>query len=250
MLAEELWARTQYGFTAKTNVNYASSVGCEVRPNGSTNPTYGNCGLDKPLSMFDHFILLYDYESNVENLTPIGAANSSDFTFYGSGWSFLRWVIDTYAATEGSFLTAMTFETVLAGVRNIEARTNRTFAELINDWSIAVALDDYPGFTPLDPKHQLVSWNSRNIFAGMNADFGTNCGGTGQNPCFFTRPVPMQIRPASFGKFAFDVGSVRGGSMAVFEVSGTQATQQMFEFNGVSGTGFPADMRANIIRVQ
>jgi hypothetical protein len=240
MLAEELWARTQYGYTAKTNVNYASSVGCEVRPN-STNPQYAACA-DKPLSMFDHFILLYDYQSNVENLTPIGAANPTDFTFYGSGWSFLRWVIDTYGASEGSFLTAMTTELVEPGVRNIEKQTARTFAELINDWSIAVALDDYPGFTPLDPKHQLVSWNSRDIFAGMSADF------TDQG--FFTRPVPMQIRPASFGKFAIDVGSVRGGSMAVFEVSGTQATQQMFEFNGVSGTNFPADMRVNIIRVQ
>lgn len=242
MLAEELWARTQYNYAAKTNVAYNQSIGCEVRPNGSVNPTYGNCGLDKPLSMFDHFILFYDYQSNVEGFTPIGAADSEDFTFYGSGWSFLRWVIDTYASTEASFLTAMTNELVLPGVQNIEARAGRTFADLINDWAIAVTLDDYPGFTPLNANHRLVSWNTRDIFNGMNVDFS--------NQGFFTRPVPLQIRPASFGKFAIDVSAVRGGSMAVFEVTGTQANQQMFEFNGLAGATFPADMRVNIIRVQ
>jgi hypothetical protein len=242
MLAEELWARTQYGYQAKANVNYASSVGCEVRPNGSTNPTYGNCGLNKPLAMFDHFILFYDYQSNVEGFTPIGAANSGDFTYYGSGWSFLRWVLDTYGVSEAALLTALTREYNLPGVRNIEERTGRTFTDLINDWAIAVALDDYPNFTPLAARHQLVSWNSRDIFAGMSTDFS--------NQGFFTRPAPLQVRPASFGKFAIDVSSVRGGSMAVFEVTGAQSNQQMFEFNGLAGATFPADMRVNIIRVQ
>ena len=241
MLAEELWARTQYGYAPKSNVTYAQSVGCEVRPNGSSNPLYANCA-NKPLSMFDHFILFYDYQSGNEGLSPIGAASSNDFTFYGSGWSFLRYVIDTYAASESGFLTALTRETQLPGVQNIEARTGKSFVELINDWAIAVALDDYPNFTPASAKHQLASWNSRDVFNGMNTDFSSQG--------FFTRKVPLQIRPASFGKFSIDVSSVRGGSMAVFEVTGTQSNQQMFEFNGMAGASFPADMRINIIRVQ
>lgn len=242
MMAEELWGRTQYGYQPKTNVNYASSVGCEVRPNGSSNPTYGNCGLNKPLAMFDHFILFYDYQSGVESFTPIGPGSSNDFTYYGSGWSFLRWVIDTYGTSESDILGALTREYNLPGVFNIEARVGRPFTELINDWAIAVTMDDYPNFTPQAARHQLVSWNTRNIFAGMSTDFS--------NQGFFTRPVPLQIRPAAFGKFAIDVGSVRGGSMAVFEVTGTQTNQQMFEFNGLAGTTFPAEMRVNIIRVQ
>jgi hypothetical protein len=242
MLAEELWARTVYNYQPKSNVSYAQSVGCEVRPSGSTNPTYGDCGLGKPLSMFDHFILLYDYHSNVEGLSPLGSTATSDFTFYGSGWNFLRWVVDTYGASESAFLKDLVNDFSHAGVVNIETRTGRTFADLVSDWSVALVTDDYPGFTPANAKHQLVSWNTRDIFAGMSTDFSS------QN--FFTDPTPLKTRAASFGKFAVDVGSVRGGSMAVFEVTGTQSGGQMFEFNGAAGTSFPNDMRVNIIRVQ
>ena len=242
MMAEELYARSIYGYQAKQNVTYQQSVGCEVRPNGSTNPLYGNCGVGKPLSMFDHFILLYDYETNVENRSPIGPSVSGDFTFYGSGWSFLRWVIDTYAASESGFLTAMTMETARPGVQNVEARVGRTFADLVNDWAVALVMDDYPGFTPANPIHRVESWNVRDIFAGMSTDFS--------NQGFFTNPVPLQLHPASFGRFAIDVTSVRGGSMAVFEVTGTQNGSQLFEVNGLAGASFPADMRVNIIRVQ
>ena len=242
MLAEELWARTVYNYQAKSNVTYAQSVGCEVRPNGSTNPVYGNCGLGKPLSMFDHFILLHDYEANNEGLSPLGSTATGDFTFYGSGWSFLRWVVDNYGTSESAFLNALTREFSNAGVQNVEARTGRTFADLINDWSVALVMDDYPNFTPSVPRHKIESWNVRDILAGMSADFS--------NQGFFTDPTPLRTRSASFGKFAVNVSSVRGGSMAVFEVTGTQNGSRMFEFNGTSGTSFPAEMRVNIIRVE
>jgi hypothetical protein len=242
MLAEELWARTIYGYGPKANVAYAQSVGCEVRPFGSANPTYGNCGLGKPLSMFDHFILLYDYQASIEALSPIGGSGSGDFTFYGSGWSFLRWVIDTYGSSESSFLRAMVADYTRAGVQNIEARTSRTFADLVNDWAVALVMDDYPGFTPAHARHKLESWNTRDIFAGMSTDFSPQG--------FFVNPVPLDLRPATFGKFAIDISAVRGGSMAVFEVTGTSSGAQMFEFNGLAGSSFPADMRVNIIRVQ
>ena len=241
MLGEELWARTQFNYEGKTNVTYSASVGCEMRPNGSTNPLYANC-VGKPISMFDHFYWLNNYLTNTEGLTPLGGVNSSDASFYGSGWHFLRWVVDTYAQSESAFLTAMTREINLPGTRNLEERTGRSFVDLVNEWSIAVATDDYPGFTPQNPKHRFPSWNTRDIYNGLNADF--------KNQGLFTRPVPLQIRPASFGKFTIDVSSVRGGSMSVFEITGTQANQQMFEFNGLAGSSFPADMRVNIIRVQ
>ena len=241
MLAEELWARTQFNYQGKTNVMYSASVGCEMRPNGSTNPLYTNC-VGKPISMFDHFYWLNSYLTNTEGFTPLGPVNSGDATYYGSGWHFLRWVVDTYAPSESAFLTAMTREINLAGTRNLEDRTGRSFVDLVNEWSIAVATDDYPGFTAQNPKHRFPSWNTRDIYNGLNADF--------KNQGLFTRPVPLQIRPASFGKFTIDVSSVRGGSMSVFEITGTQANQQMFEFNGLSGASFPADMRVNIIRVQ
>ena len=242
MLAEELYARHVYGYGARQNVTYEQSVGCEVRPGGSPNPIYGNCGVGKPVSMFDHFILLYNYESNIEAFSPLGPATAADATFYGSGWNFLRWVIDTYGGAESSFLTDMTRETTRPGVQNVEARTGRTFADLVNDWAIALVMDDYPGFAPANPKHLIASWNVPDIFAGMSADFSERG--------FFTAAVPLSSHPATLGRFAIDVASVRGGSMAVFAVNGTQTNTQLFEVQGLAGTSFPADMRVNIIRVQ
>ncbi|HET9438914.1 MAG TPA: Ig-like domain-containing protein, partial [Longimicrobiales bacterium] len=240
MLAEELWGRSVFGYQPESNVTYLQSIHCEVRLNEVNFP---ECPQPyKPLNIFDHFILLYDFLSNPEGLSPIGASATGDFSFYGSGWSFLRWVVDNYAATEGGFLTALTQEITLPGLQNIEARTGRTFAELVNEWAVAQIMDDYPNFSAANTRHKLDSWNSRDIFAGMNRDFSTQG--------FFLRAFPLVPRAAAFGNFVFDVTAVRGGSMSVFEVTGTQAARQLFEVSGLAGTNFPADMRVNIIRVE
>ena len=240
MLAEELWARAVFGYHNKATVDYASSIYCEVRPSPSA--SWPQCQPARPLSMLDHFFLLYEYQSDVEARSPLGPISSSDFTFYGSGWSFLRWVVDTYGVSESAFLRAMVSDVTRPGVANLEARTGRTFGELISDWAVAVAVDDYPNFTPANPKHGMASWNTRDIFAGLNADFSS------QN--VFTDATPLKTRPLGFGKIGIDVTGVRGGTMAIFELSGTQNAQQMLEFRGPSGTSFPADMRVNIVRVE
>ncbi len=240
MLAEELWARGVYGYSQLGNTEYRMSLGCERRINISTDPNYAHCIGNNPLSMFDHYLLLRDYLTNVEGLSPIGASLAGDFSFYGSGWNFLRWVVDTYGTSESAFLTALTREIVLPGVQNVEARAGRTFADLVNDWAIALVMDDYPGFTPSNPKHKMPSWNQRDIFSEANREL----------PSLFAIPFPLRPRATAFGKFSVDVSSVRGGSMAVFEVTGTQTDRQLFEFNGNAGASFPADMRVNIIRVQ
>lgn len=240
MMAEELWARTIFGYAPKTNVDYASSVYCEVRP--TPNAKWPQCQPTKPLSMFDHFIFLYDYVSKPDALSAIGRVSSSDFTFYGSGWMFLRWIIDTYAASESGFLKSITNETALPGTDAIEARTGRPLSELLSDFALALALDDYPGFAPKDPKHALTSWNTRDIFAGMSGDFSSQG--------FFTNPNPLKTARNSFGRFVLDVANVPGGGFSVTEVSGIPTAKQLFEFKGASGAGFPSEMRVQIVRIQ
>ena len=232
MAAEELWARTVFGYAIHGNVNYQSSIFCEVRP------TNASCQPSKPVSMFDHFFWLQGFMQDPEAKSPIGSP-ADDFSVYGSGWLFIRWLLDN-VASEGAFLTASTRETQQPGVMNVEARTGKSFTELINDWGTAVALDDYPGFTPANQKHSIMSWNVRDIYSRLNVDF----------PTTFVQPFPLRLRPANFGQFLINIGGIRGGSMSVFEIAGTQNAMQLLEFKGSSGTEFPAELRINVARVQ
>jgi hypothetical protein len=229
-IAQELLDRVSFSFAPKSNVDYNATIGKEVRPS-----TY-----KLPMNMFNALLWLYQYLSATESRSLVGPAASQDVTFYGSGWAFLRWAIDTYATTEPAFLTAMTRDISHFGIANIETITGKPFPQLLSEYSLALALDDYPGFTPVEPKYSFPSWNLRNIFAGMNADF----------PSLFPNPAPLSLRSTGFGKFSLDVSGVRGGGFSVLEVSGTQASRQLLEFKGVNGGALPTAMRVNIVRVQ
>ncbi|MBI4540112.1 MAG: Ig-like domain-containing protein [Gemmatimonadetes bacterium] len=233
MIAEELWARLIFGYSQNANVTYSASLHCEVRP------SFPECS-GKPFVMYDHFQLLTDYYKSVETRTPIGRIDSNDFTFYGSGWSFVRWSIDQHAASESAFLRALTQESTLAGINNLAARTGKIFEEMLGDWALASTVDDLSDFAPVRSQLRLPSWNTRDIFAGMNRDF----------PSIFTTTFPLAMRSASFGSFTVDVPTLRGGSFAIFEISGTQSGTQLVEVRSATGDNPPANVRVAIVRVQ
>ncbi|HSL72557.1 MAG TPA: Ig-like domain-containing protein, partial [Longimicrobiales bacterium] len=111
MIAEELWARSVYGYAQRGNTDYRASVYCEVRPDPANWP---EC-TGKPRTMFDHFFLLHDFLGGIETLSPLGSTSSDDFTWYGSGWSLLRHAIDHSSLSETAFLLALTNEPTLRG---------------------------------------------------------------------------------------------------------------------------------------
>ena len=228
-IAMELLSRVTYSRAAKSNLDYATTLAREARPAS---------GL--PLNMFHPFSYLYTYFAAPETHSLVGPADAGDFTFYGSGWAFLRWVIDTYATDESAFLAAMTRDVSHWGVANIENLTGKSFPQLLSEFSLALALDDYPGFTPDDAKYSFPSWNMRSVFAGMNSDF----------PNMFPVAAPLKVRSTAFGKFAVDVSGVRGGGLSVLELAGSQASKQLLEFKGLNGAPFSGDMRVTVGRVQ
>lgn len=238
MIAEELWARTVFNYAQKGNVNYDKSIYCEVRP--ASDPA--KCTPSKPTSMIDHFFLLYDYLLAPETLSAVGPTAEGDFSFYGSGWAFLRWVLDTYAPSESAFLTAMNLDMTNPGTDNIQQRTGKSFADLMSEFALAIALDEYSGFTPASAALSFPSWNLKDMYMRLNQDFGPRG--------LFTSPAPLKVRPVGLGKFTADVGAVRGGGFAIFELTGTTTNKQLLEFRGQSGQGFPAEMRVKLVRVQ
>ena len=231
MHAEEIWSRLPYGSQWKGNTTYRNSIYCDLRQ------TIAECA-DAPLVMFSHFAHVYDYMEAVENLSPLGQTGEGDFTFYGSAWSFVRWVIDQHAASDASFLKPLTQERTLTGVANITARTGKTFAELLGDWTLAMAVDDYSGFAPLRPELTFPSWHTRDIFLAFNRDFSG-----------FPRSFPLVMRPVQFGTFAVDV-TMRGGTAALFELTGSQSATQLLELRTSGGGAPPDNLRIAIVRVQ
>ncbi|HEX6574634.1 MAG TPA: hypothetical protein VF042_06645 [Gemmatimonadaceae bacterium] len=229
-VAQELWNRAAYSYGPKSNVDYAATISREVRPS-----TYGT-----PMNMFNALAWLYNYMSDTESHSLVGSVAPGDVTFYGSGWAFLRWVIDAYATSEPEFLTAMTRDISHFGIANIENLTGKSFAQLLSEYSLALVLDDYPGFTPAEAKYSFPSWNLPSIFAGLNKDF----------PGSVPSATPLKVRSTGFGKFSVDVSGVRGGGFSVLELSGTQASKQLLEFKASNGAALSASMQVNIARVQ
>jgi hypothetical protein len=241
MLAEELWGRTVYGNTAKGNAAYRQTLYCELRPT----PDFPECA-DKPVIMLDHFARLYDYLDNPKNLSPflIDRSLDPDATFYGSTWWLVRWAIDQSGTSDAAFMTAFTQEPALSGIANLSARTGRSWAELLADWTLMNAVDDLPGFTPERVQLTEPSWNTRDIFAKLRQD----------RPAFFGKSYPLTPQQVSFGNFtAAPEGtgiSVRAGSAAYFELSGTQAGKQYLDLQSPAGAAPPATFGISIVRVQ
>ena len=230
MHAEELWSRASYGSTWKGNTTYETSLYCDVRQ------TLTECA-DRPYVMLQHFAMLYDYLASVETLTPLGRAATGDYSFYGSAWAFVRWVIDHHAPGDAAFLKPLT-QASTTGLANISVQAGRSFPEMLADWSLAMAADDYPGVTTARREITFPSWQTRDIFAAMNRDYTA-----------FSRPVPLAARAVRFGDFTGAV-SLRGGTAAIFELSGTQLATQLLELRTSAGGAPPANTRIAILRVQ
>lgn len=238
-LSEELYERAVYSLSQKANIGYGSSgnpVGpyCGVRACGTPAKARGIVRVFEELSS--------KWYTAPELYSPIGRIDASDFSFYATGWSLVRWAIDQGSANEAAFLQALTQETSLSGVANLQARAGRSFADLVQEWSLAMVVDDYPSFiasgTPATRMAQ-PSWNLRSVYAGYDTDF---------NVPWTTWPLAPVVR--TMGTFTIDVSNIRAGTSAIIELTGPASTRQRLDLTGAGGSGAPpAELRIAIIRV-
>jgi hypothetical protein len=240
MIAEELYGRAVYGYQQNGNAGFDESVYCERRPDPTRHPQ--QCW-NKPVIMLDHFFYVYQYMQSPELLTPLGRLDSDDedATFYGSGWSLVRWLTDHYATNEAAFLTALTQEPTLKGLANLRARLGVEIGPLLADWAVALTLDDDPAFSPLETIHTMPSWNLRSVFSGLNGD-----GWSGTNP--FPQAFPRGVRAVGFGVFELAIPTVRGGSASVFELSGPRTGRQLLELTSPGGS--TSNLYMKVVRVE
>lgn len=229
--AEELLARSYQGNAWKGNTSYAQSVFCDVR---RTTPP-AQCA-NWQYIMAGHWLALYNYYRSQQTLSLFGPATSGDFSFYNSGWFFMRWLVDNFATNESTFLQSLVQDATMRGVANVQARTGRTIQELIAKWSLAAFLDDVLDVRSNDQQLRIHSWNTAGIWAGLNTDFPS------------TRlPTPYAPSQATFGNFLVRA-ALNGGATMWVRISGTQSLPQLLSLSGQSGAALPSGIRMAIIR--
>jgi hypothetical protein len=153
---------------------------------------------------------------------------------YGSGWLFIRWLADQYAAEQplGTDLTRKLDQTSRTGVGNVTQATGAEFGPLVTRWQLANYLDDLDGFTPGEPQLQYTSWDFRATYASLHS----------QNPGLFPRVYPLEPPVAANGSYQ-ESDTLRDGSGRHLLVDlPANAPAASLKLTGADGiTALPAD---------
>jgi len=233
-LSEEMYERANYLFAQRANIPYGNSGDqrgpwCGVRACNGKPRGFARIFEDLNLNWY----------RVPDSYSPIGRTSQSDFSFYNTAWSLLRWSIDHSAMAEADFIKALV-QGPESGIGNLEARTGRNFADMLPEWTLAMVLDDYPGLTVANARLRQPSWNLPNLMQGMNADF----------PSTFTA-TPFNPSNRAFGTFSV-LGQVVPGTASFLSVGGgAQTAKQLIELKAVfSPDAAPAELRLSIVRIQ
>jgi hypothetical protein len=241
--ASEMWARLIYGPPQRSNIAWRDGPQCDYAAFN------GSC-VDPVEAILHHFNFLYLHYSSSETKSIINDPSSPipDAVIYGSSWSFMRYVTDLQA-NEGDFLRSITQVKNDAGVENIVTHSGHPFWELFGGFSLASLADDYPLATINDPRIKLQSWNTRDIFQGMNQFLVT---GNPSRPAF-PRAWPMNVRAVNYGNFTSlqgQVADLQGGGWIAWELSGSQSTPQVLSIRTPAGGPPPPNIGLAIVRIQ
>jgi hypothetical protein len=240
--AEELWARqTVYDLPWKGNHGYGSAddpfgLYCDARPTDCSHP------LAPAVNMQRHFVGVYPYMSKPGERSPFGATPlDASTTWYAASWSLVRYAIDRYGASDAAFLTGLNQATT-RGTANLTARAGVSLEVLMGGWVSALAADDYPGLTAPGPDARMPTWNLREIYTGLHADY----------PASISAAYPVVGTPFALGDFsAPEVSVIYGGATVWYDLSGAHTRPQFLRLGGGSGSTTPdPSLRIAIVRVE
>jgi len=240
-IASELWARNMYGRGQGQDIRWDEGPMCDYAPDSGACP-------DPAEGILHHFSFLYDHYAASETKSilddPFG---SIDPVIYGSSWSFVRYVTDNYSADEPDLLRALVQVQNDHGVTNIADKAGKPFSELLGRWSLASLADNHPAAVLTDPRLQLGSWDTRDLFQNMSRNLRSN------GEVIFPLEWPLQVRQVQFGTFSpgkSDVSQLKGGGFIAWELSGTQFGPQALAIRSSLGGAAPALIGMAIVRIQ
>ncbi len=241
--AEERYARALTGAIKGGNTGYAT-LQCEI----GALLGQPECE-DKPRQMRPHFAGLFAFLDAPSTRSPLGPVSSGDDSFYGSGWSLLRWAMDHATASEEEILLALT-RSGNSGAANLEARAGRSWDEMLPRWALAVMTDDRAGMAaPAEPMLRLPSWALGEIFEGLCFDLGP-CGPAPVAGSEFARSHPLRAIAAPMD-FTLTVGSLLPGSFVPLDLTpGAVGSERLIRLRAAGGGALPAATRLALIRVE
>jgi hypothetical protein len=238
--AEELFTRALTGATATGNTEYAT-IRCEILAAQGNGSCAGTPALMKPT-----LDALWDFYEAPGARSPLGPTVAGDFSYYGSGWSLLRWAMDHAALPEATFTQQLTVSTQ-SGVENLEARAGRSWESMLARWSFALATDDR-GVVPTDVTLRLPSWSLSSLFSGLCTDLGP-CSGGLPNGSRFSRADPQKTL-APGGNFTLNVSDLAPASFVMLRVEPSGlGTRRLIRLRGPNGAPPPPTARLAILRV-
>ncbi len=242
--AEELYARALYGTAIRGNHGFDATLRCEANVDDPAPPAACD---GRPRAMLPHFEGLWDFLDESASRSPLGPSAAGDFSFYGSAWALTRWALDHSGLPEDVFFRAITLSPI-TGVPNLESRLGRSWADLLSEWSLALATDDRLTFTPEAPRLTFPSWNLKSVFQGLCDELGP-CVDPNTTPNLYPRADPIRRHPAT-GDFAVEFPTSRAGGFGVVELDATTTSRQLIGLRGYRGQVLPEGVRMSILRIQ
>ena len=153
----------------------------------------------------------YQYLDNTGATFLVATAGNGSLAERGSGWLFVRYVIDQLATsnTVGAWnaVTRQLVRTASTGATNVQARTGQPFDQTVAKWALALWVSDMTtadgaaaSFTP-PPELRYKSWAFRTTYASLHT----------QTPGVFVHAYPL-IPGTALGPDVNLGGTLRSGS--------------------------------------
>jgi hypothetical protein len=196
---------------------------------------------------FGYLTQYFGYESNTsrvagapEQCTFLGGTRSGNdgpctngnFNYYGSAWSFLRWLADQYGPTFAGGepeLHRLLIENPNSGFATIASVTGVPINVLLAEWAAMLYVDDR--VATANPRLTMTSWNLADVFDSRVAS------------------ARLQPGERGFANFTDEV-TVRAGSTAYFRISGAARPATAVQVSDPAGNGLPSHMQVWVVRLQ